>query len=440
MLAGVIAAVLGCLLWGVVLPSLARAQEAVRVELEAITVDPPDREAELLVWRHLPLRVGQLIDSNVLVEARDQLVSTGLFTDVDIYTTRGSRPGSVIAIVAATPSHRLHLETGLGFEPLRGWYLNIIGVRRTGLFHRGGTARLSFRSGIRTSGLYGELQVPGLIADDLDLLLNLDRFDEYWDLYDRDKPYHQVLDRSRALIGVRGRLGPELSLTVRAGFTRTAANDSLDAFDDTPSIPAESLLPVQKNPLHFFNLEAEVVKDRLDRLRPWQHGSWSALALRGATSNRGPAFWGAELDARVARPVARTRAAAFRFRAVFTDPGTPYFQRPVVGGVGSLRGFSGAALSGPLGARALWQTSAEWRQPLAGSDPRRPRVIGTAFVDVGDHWTAEGKRFGLSSSVGYGAYFRVRWIETINLEVAYPLSKDPKHSPVNVNISLGRSF
>jgi outer membrane protein assembly factor BamA len=162
--------------------------------------------------------------------------------------------------------------------------------------------------------------------------------------------------------------------------------------------------------------------------------------VRASVPNRGRSFWGWEFDARAARPVAGSRAIAVRFQAAGTSPETPYFLRPVVGGTGSLRGFATAGLSGALGARALWQASVEWRQPLAGPDPLRPKVTGTVFFDVGDHWTDHGERAGVAASIGYGALFRVRWLQTINIEVAYPLTADPTGSPVSVRAGLGRSF
>jgi len=413
---------------------------APQVELEAVKVEPPGGEAELLVHRHLPLRVGQMVDPEALVQAREYLLSTGLFSEVDLYTTRGTRPGAVNAVVAAQPSRRFHLETGLGYKPLGGWFLNIIGVRRTGLFHRGGTARLSFRTGLHASGLYGELELPGIPATDLDLLLNLDVFSETWTAYKGDKPYYQDIHRARALLGVRRQIRPDLQATIWAGVCGTAPTDSLESWDDSPAIFAGALVPVYDHDIDFVNLRAELFRNRLDPLRPWQKGSWSGFALTAAEPTRGPAFWSGEAEARLAVPVWTTRAAAFRLRGIYSDPGTPYFLRPIVGGIGSLRGFPSAGLSGSRGARALWLASAEWRHPLAGRDPLRPRVTGTLFADVGDHWTAEGKRFGISSSIGYGALFRVRWLETVNVEIAYPLTDDPTDSPVTLHVSLGRSF
>ena len=412
----------------------------IRVELESIRVEPPSREAALLVRRFLPLRAGQTVGPGDLVQARDQLAASGLFDDVEIYTTRGSRPGAVHAVVAATPSHRFALETGLGYRALEGWYLNIIGVRRSGLFDRGGTARLSFRTGLGVTGLYGEKEVPGLLPNDLDLLLNVEMLDVLWTVLHEGTSYYQELDRGRFLLGVRRRLKPELDLVWRAGFSRALGGKTLQTYDDGPTLPASDLLPVHDDFLNFFLSEGELVRNRRDRLRPWQAGSLVGMKGRFGAPDRGPIFGGAEFEATVAVPVWETRAAAFRVRGVYTDPGTPYFLRPIVGGTGSLRGFSSAGLSGPLGARALWQATAEWRHPLAGDDPQRPRVIGTLFGDIGDHWSAGGRRYGISADAGFGFLFRVRWIETLNVEIGYPITEEPTKSPVAVRVSLGRSF
>lgn len=416
------------------------APEVFQVVLESLKVEPPSREATLLVRRFLPLRPGQLVSPGDLVEARDQLVASGRFDEVEIYTRRGSRPGAVHAVVVTAPSHRFALETGLGYQPLEGWYLNLIGVRRTGLFGRGGAARLGFRTGLGFSGLCGDMEVPGLLPTDLDLFLEVEMLDVVWTVRHEGMSYYQEIDRGRFLLGVRRKLQPDLDLVWRAGFSRARGGDTLKTYGEGPTLAASELLPVYDRFLDFFLSEGELVRNDRDRLRPWQKGSSIGLAGRFGAPDQGPIFGGLELDASTAVPVLETRAAAFRFRAVYTDPGTPYFLRPIVGGVGSLRGFSSAGLSGPRGARALWQASAEYRHPLAGDDPNRPRVIGTLFGDVGDHWSSEGKRHGLSVDAGFGALLRVRWLQTVNVEIGYPITEEPTKSPVAVRVSLGRSF
>jgi len=129
-----------------------------------------------------------------------------------------------------------------------------------------------------------------------------------------------------------------------------------------------------------------------------------------------------------------------RARTAYTGSGTPYHLRLIVGGTESLRGWPLAGLSGPLGARALWQLNTELRLPVLDRKNPRPRVTQTLFFDIGDHWSGDGERFGFSANAGFGFFVRVPWIEILNTEVAFPLTGDTSNNPVAVHFSLGRSF
>jgi outer membrane protein assembly factor BamA len=411
-----------------------------RFLLEAVRVEPPGGDAELLVRRNLRLHPGQMVDAATLIQARRDLAATGLFADVDLYTTRGSRLGAVIAVVAARTSHRFYVETGVGPDPLRGWYWNVFSLRRTGLLGRGGTARVSYRMGLRSAGLHADLEVPSLLARETDLLANLSGYRDTWTIRQGDSTHFQRLDRSRFRLGVRQRLTDDLSATLWAGAAQARPKRTLQSEHDRPKIPAAGLVPVYKDDLQFGEAQLELLRNGRDRLRPWQSGSWAQWILRGAAPRRGERFWGSELDARLALPVAGTRAAAFRLRAVYASADTPYFLRPIVGGLGSLRGFSEGELSGPLGARALCQVSAEWRHPLIGSNPRQPRVIATLFADAGDHWIASGGRADPAAGAGCGVLVRVPGLQTVNLELAYPLTDQVQGHPAVFYLSVGRSF
>ncbi len=410
-----------------------------KFHLEAVRVEPPGGGTELLVRRHLPLRAGQMVDAATLLKARSYLASTGLFTDLDLRTTRGSRPGAVIAVVTARPSRRFYLESTAGREAFGGWHWNVVGLRRTGLFGSG-TARVGYRAGLRAHGLYADLEVPALFARDTDLLVTLGRYRDTWLIRQDDSTDHQAIDRTRLRVGVRKRLTEDLSTVLIGGFSQASPEPSLSTDQEGPDIPAAGIVPVYPDDLRYGELQASLVFDRQDRLRAWQCGSWTGWAVRGAVPNRGERFWGSDFEARVAVPVAGTRAAAFRFRAAYTSKDTPYFLRPVVGGTGSVRGFPDAGLSGPLGARALCLISAEWRHPLVGARSRAPWVIGTVFVDGGDHWTAGGRRADPAAGAGGGLLLRLPAVQTVNLEIAWPLTDPVRGSPVVYYLSLGRSF
>ncbi len=298
---------------------------------------------------------------------------------------------------------------------------------------------MSARRGLRTFGFYGDLEVPGAASAGPDLLLNLATYQERWSVYADSLSYLQEIQRDRAQLGLRGRLGGGMKGVLWLGVSSAHPSATLKSDGKDRNLPATALLPAAKQ-VNFLDIEVRLLRDRRDRQRSWQKGDWTGFALRLAEPDHGPFAWSAELDTRCYMPILRTRAAALRLRSAFAAPGSPYFSRFVTGGAGSLRGFPAGSLSGPLGTRALWEAGAEWRQPLLGADQRWPLVLGTLFLDVGDHLRPTGRWHGASADVGFGALFRLPWLRLLNVEVGYPLTEDPTEGPVAVQISLGRSF
>ncbi len=409
--------------------------------LETIRIVPDDRETVAIVSRDLPVRTGQTVTAGILVQTRDYLTGSGHYRTVDVYTERGSRPGAIVLVVEVERARAVRLETGLGFEPLRSWYLNIIGMRVVSPLGRGGLFRAGFHQGLRSGGLYLDLDVPALLGPGLDLVADGGAYEELWDVPARDVAYYQSIWHFRLVPGVRKRLRDGPSMLLWSGFSSSRVDRELQSDDqDAPDVDPAALVPQIPHTTSFWESRLEVQLDRRDPLRPWQAGHWLGWTLKGALSDRGDGFWGTSVDAHVAVPVVGNAAAAFRARADYAGPGTPYYMRPILGGVRSLRGFTMGGLSGPRGARATWQVNGEWRQPLAGRDPRRPAVIGTVFADVGQFWDADGASHALAASIGYGALFRIRWLQTVNVEIAYPITRDLTGNPVVLHVSLGRSF
>jgi outer membrane protein assembly factor BamA len=416
------------------------AAEPNSLRLESVRVEPAGGQEEVLVLRHLPLHLGQIIDPEILVESRRYLREKGFFARIDVYTTRGTELGAVVLVVEAELDRRFRFETGVGSEPLRGWYLTIPGVRKSSPFGRGGLFRVGLRTGMRTGGPFAELEVPSIRGTDLDLLVELEIPSDEWEFIRDGLSYQQYIHRARLRTGLRKRTHESLSLTLWAGLSTAKPGKTLDGTEGNDDLPASTLMPEPGERDHYADLSFETLWDRRDRLRPWQAGYWAGLRLKASIEEDGPFFWGAEADYRTAYPLFETQALAFRAHAAVTAADTPYHLRHVVGGPRSLRGFASAGLSGPLGARALWLATGEWRVTVAGDDPRRPGVLCTFFTDTGQHWNASGTIDELSTSVGYGLQFAIPWLQVLNFEVAYPLSGGTSGNPVVLHASLGRSF
>jgi len=397
-------------------------------------------EIEKSVLRLIPLEVGANIDPAVLVHTREALEASTLLKNVDIYTERGHQPGAVILHVDTEYEQRFHLETGLGREPMQGWYLNLIGARYTNPFLRGGHIRIGLRQFERNHGIFLEAEYPRLLGNNLDLLFNHEHEVEFWHVTEGDRLIFQQIMRTNTMVGLRKWSRDDLTVSLWLGMSHNDPDDELKDDEDNVVEPAGRLVPKPDNKQHCLDLRLDLTWDRLDPSRPWQQGQWAGLRLKGCEIIDGKSFWGAELEGQIAIPMARIHALALRARGEYTGGGTPYHQRPVVGGIGSLRGFEVASLSGPLGARAFWQFNCEWRQALVGDNPRQPKVTGTFFVDVGDLWQDDGSRFGVAASAGNGLLLRIPWLQILNAEVSYPLTRNVTDDSVVLYMSLGRSF
>ncbi|MFH1843036.1 MAG: BamA/TamA family outer membrane protein [bacterium] len=397
-------------------------------------------EIEKSVLRLIPLEVGANIDPAVLVHTREALEASTILKNVDIYTERGDRPGAVILHVDAEYEQRFHLETGLGREPMQGWYLNLIGARYTNPLLRGGHVRIGLREFERNHGIFLEAEYPRLLGNNLDLLINLENGWESWHVTEGDRLMFQTIMRTKTMVGLRKWSRDDLTVSLWLGMSHHEPEGDLEGDEGNVIETAGRLVPEPDDKKHHLDLRLDLTWDRLDPSRPWQQGQWAGLRLKGSEIIDGKAFWGAELEGQIAIPVARIHALALRARGEYTGGGTPYHLRPVVGGIGSLRGFEVASLSGPLGARAFWQFNCEWRQALVGDNPRQPKVTGTFFVDVGDLWQDDGSRFGVAASAGYGLLLRIPWIQILNAEVSYPLTRNVTDDAVVLYLSLGRSF
>ncbi|MEZ4649349.1 MAG: hypothetical protein R3E97_11330 [Candidatus Eisenbacteria bacterium] len=169
--------------------------------VEDIEVVPDTREMEVMVRRRLGFEAGDRVPQGTLVESKARLEASGTFEEIDVHTRRGSVPGAIVVVVEAKIGRRIHFETGIGQEDLGGWYLNMFGLRWTSPLHRGGTARIGVHSGLETSGLFANLDVPGIPRDDFDGLAELAFFDRTWYVQDGRDSTAQTLHQQRFLVG-----------------------------------------------------------------------------------------------------------------------------------------------------------------------------------------------------------------------------------------------
>ena len=129
-----------------------------------------------------------------------------------------------------------------------------------------------------------------------------------------------------------------------------------------------------------------------------------------------------------------------RLGGLWTDRGTPYHLRPIFGGLGTVRGFRDASLSGPFGTRAHVSGAVELRVPLLPRLDRDPRMHGVLFVDGGSYLTADGGWAEPSVGVGWGVRIRVPWIDHIAFDAGVPLTPTGTEDPFWAHLQLGMGF
>ena len=138
--------------------------------------------------------------------------------------------------------------------------------------------------------------------------------------------------------------------------------------------------------------------------------------------------------------VGETSGLSLRARGAFTDPATPYHQRPTFGGLASVRGYRDASLSGPFGARGTLNASVEFLTPLLPRGSDRPRVLGVLFVDAGNFASSDGTWGDGVVGVGWGLRVRVPWVDHIAIDTGLPLSPTGTSDPFWVHLGLGVGF
>ena len=412
------------------------------LRLESISILPDDPGTVALVSRHLSLAAGAPVDVASLSLARQTLEETGYFHEVDLYTARGAAPGMVVLHIEVELDRRLHFLTGYGYEPLDGWYLNLLGARLLNWQRPGSELRLAWRLGFIIDGLYLEGSMPtGDRAGDAW------RFELYWEtkswfVYDQREAWRQNIYQNVLRVGRQSPIGDEGLVTGWIGLSHVDPVDELEAYfdEEDQQRPADELIPATFESSSYLDLWLGAHWQNRDQVRPWWRGTWTGARLRASHETGGSAFFTMELDGRHNWPLGDTASLAGRLRGAHTTDNTPYHQRFQFGGVYSVRGYDFAYLSGPLGASSLVQANLEYRVALLDRQAALPRVTALMFLDTGQSWDVDGGTLGWVAGAGYGIRVRLPWVQSLGLDVGYPLVNLGDISPFVINLALGWSY
>ena len=442
--------VAGAVLLGGV-PALADEDRAPSLVLDTIQTDGNHRTRDATILFYLPLRVGDHVDQEIILDAVAELRRSDLFARVDFYT-RPARERGHIVLVLEVEEKGAEFRLGTGNTDLDGWYLIPAAVALDNRLGRGERFDLQWKIGFRYTGFFLNFAEP--------------RFGDgrsFWgaraSAYGSDRIYfidkveysHNVSN-----VGVGAHLGRRLSSTWSAAFgvrveqvdadssatvyTTNSAEfaergDRLD-FDELPPDIAAAAGKRSRSILRLdFRLDTR--SGALAAGSP-ADGLWGRLLLGGYLQGD-DSFGSVTFDLRKFHRL-WSGSLAVRFRASSVGGGAAFYDRLYLGGLYTVRGFPSQSLTRPEGDLWLWNTSLEYRAPLIG-DRSLPRLAGLLFLDVGDSGSDSDPALrDLSMGAGWGLRLRFWWIGWLGLDVGIPLSHSPVDEAFHVNASIGWTF
>ncbi|RKZ14268.1 hypothetical protein DRQ53_11935, partial [bacterium] len=185
-----------------VLATTASAQDRT-LRLERIAIEPPSSALAAAVGDLINLNEGDAVDAEILRAARRQLQLSGWFEEVDVYTERGSAPGQLILRVDTQPDKGVRFETGFAHDPLRGWTLKVVGLRKHHLFGAANTISVGWQLGPRRSMLEADFVSRRLGGHSFDLLVHFEGGAEEWNTSEGENFYQQKIARAALALGTR---------------------------------------------------------------------------------------------------------------------------------------------------------------------------------------------------------------------------------------------
>jgi outer membrane protein insertion porin family len=432
------------------------------LRLESVEITGNDHTSNDIIRRHLRLRPGDAVTAETLESSRRRLLATDYFTEVVFSTRPGTQRGAVILVIEVKERSFPSFETGFGYHDLYGWFLTLGGLRFDNLFGVESQLRIGARLGWRLAGLdvdWAQALSPDgshgwgarFYAYGTD-----QRF--YAPVQPTGQPappaagvvwneFQQQISRvgGEVSFGLGHRHSARLSIGLRAESIEPDSSfkdvDSSEEFgyESFPAPLRESLGKTAQTGVFL-----RVVRDSRDTPVYPSSGTFLRLSLVSNNTWLGgdQIFATTEADVRKHIHLRDGWVVSGRLAGGIASSGTPYYDRFYLGGVYSIRGFANLSLSDPGGDDGYWLANLELRWPLAGGDPRLPRVVGLVFADAGQGYRRDTPfdYHDINVGAGYGLRLRLPWLGTLGLDVGIPLTDERTGQPFVVYGVMGFSF
>ncbi len=426
--------------------------------LDGVTFTGNDHIPDEILRGALTMRPGDTITVGALARARlDVLHSHHLIRDVRVSTSPGSRLGYVAVEMEIDERSRVAFETGFGYHDIYGWFLTVAGIRWQPVKGNDSMWRAGVRIGFHLTGIDADWEKPGLLDNGAGVGARFWIYNQEHLFYGPGDPPHEDRPAQQEFRQNIGRAGTELYLlykqerTTRFTFGfRAEKVDPDSTFRDADSddeYTGSDLPPSMQQDLKetvITGLQFRMIRDTRDSQAFPRSGSYTNLSLQANTEMLGgdEIFSKAVLETRFYLGAGGWRSINGRLKAGITSSGTPYFDKFLIGGIYSIRGFQELSLSPPGGNDGFWLAGLEWRVPLIPSGQKPPRLTGLLFFDAGQGWLRDEPltTSTIQSSLGYGFRLRLPWLGMLGVDVGVPLSEGTTGDSYRIHGSIGFSY
>jgi translocation and assembly module TamA len=389
-----------------------------RAHFGEIRVNGAKETAPRFIEKLAVFEKGELYERKQLVEYRDRLVETGLFSSVDVAPGAPEPDGTAPVIVTVEERKRRTIGVGASYSTAEGPGARLFFEYRN-LFHNGERARVELKGSRIEQAVLFNVEKP-LPAFPGSAFAQLDFRNELTEAFDA---------RSVRIGGGLTRLWLEDRLETKGGIAL-----------ETSKVRSETT--EERN--YFVSFPLSTTWNTEEDLLDPKKGVRTTFALTPYTGSL--SFTTAELNARSRLYFGDGRfAVAFRgrlgstFGAAFDD--LPLNKRFYAGGGASVRGYE-FQTAGPLdidgnptGGRSVIEGAVEGRVKVA------EKFQAAAFLDVGSVSPSVLPDFGAEFFPGAGAGVRyLTPIGPIRLDIATPLKKRESDRAFQLYISLGQPF
>ncbi|KAA3659785.1 MAG: hypothetical protein DWQ10_08160 [Calditrichaeota bacterium] len=399
-----------------------------------------------VIQHYLAFQKQKPISTAKIETSRKQLITTGFFKNVEIYTRPGSEKGNVIAVIEVEERRGPYFQFGGGHSDLDGWYFIPASLRFDNQFGYGNLADIQLFFSDRTSKIAFNYKKPFLFDGSTWLGVNAFGGSRRYLHFINGLQAQQDVDIGGIKLHIGGNEGFLRFVTLGLQTENFKPADEL-SFTENDSVIGGVQVPLALRPVQeVYQISAFTLALRYDGRDNHYYprkGFWGAAIYEKATTelNTEVSFSRLLVDARFYQKLYAGHVFALNLKSAHASDDTPFFKRYYLGGANSLRGFAERRLT-PVGyGTKLLLGNLEYRFPFSKSQSLEPSIFGVLFYNLGGLWNenAEIQSDDMFHSLGFGLRFKLPILGLVRMDFAFPTTVI-ENEDFQLHFSLGQTF